>query len=545
MTRTSTAAGLSFDPPGPGTWEQDPVHFPRPLTRYWQETHPPAFKKGTNDFARFYGLLIDGLQSAYVNGFAYNQVVPAPEAEIPNRFDRAEQVFTQKLWREQLRDWDEVQKPAAIAKHRELQAIIPDSLSDTELVAYLRRCREHHSAMISQHMRFTAGALLPTGDFLAHVGEWTGLPHSELLGLMRGSAEVSSGGSDEMVQLKRAFAQNPEAHKALASSDDPAQVLVKLRSLGGEAGAALSRYLDLIGNRLIDGFDIAEPTALEMPETLLRAIRSAVSAEAQPVSVEAQVAAVRSKVPASHQAQFDELLGEARLTYRLRDERGVYSDIWASGLMRRAALSAGRRVASRGKIASPQQMIEATLDEMCALVAGQDSPSADELAKRAEYRTTHNAKEAPPHLGPPKPPGPDLAALPPVVGRLMRAIFIPLGHLFGSSAAQNEQSVLYGLAASKGVYEGVARRIAGPSEFGRITKGDVLITASTTEAFNILLPLLGGIVTDNGGLLSHAAIVAREYGIPGVVGTREATERIVDGARVRVDGDAGEVTVLG
>jgi pyruvate,water dikinase len=127
----------------------------------------------------------------------------------------------------------------------------------------------------------------------------------------------------------------------------------------------------------------------------------------------------------------------------------------------------------------------------------------------------------------------------------MRAIGISLGNVFGSSQLQNEANVLYGLAASKGVYEGPARRVSGPSEFGRIAKGDVLITASTTEAFNILLPLLGGIVTDNGGLLSHAAIVSREYGIPGVVGTREATDRIADGVRVRVDGDAGEVTVLG
>jgi pyruvate,water dikinase len=120
-----------------------------------------------------------------------------------------------------------------------------------------------------------------------------------------------------------------------------------------------------------------------------------------------------------------------------------------------------------------------------------------------------------------------------------------LGHLFGSSQAQNQANVLYGLAASKGIYEGLARRVSGPSEFGRIVKGDVLITASTTEAFNILLPLLGGIVTDNGGLLSHAAIVSREYGIPGVVGTRDATEQIADGVRVRVDGDTGEVTILG
>jgi pyruvate,water dikinase len=127
----------------------------------------------------------------------------------------------------------------------------------------------------------------------------------------------------------------------------------------------------------------------------------------------------------------------------------------------------------------------------------------------------------------------------------MRATFIALGHIFGSAKAENQATVLYGLAASKGVYEGPARRVSGPPEFGRIAKGDVLVTESTTEAFNILLPLLGGVVTDNGGLLSHAAIVSREYGIPGVVGTREATERIADGVLVRVDGDAGEVTVLG
>ena len=514
------------------------------MTRYWQETHPPAIKKGTSDFARFYGLLIDGLQMGYVNGFGYRQVLPVPDAEIPERFKRAEQVFAQKLWQEQLRDWDENCKPSSIATHRELQAVNPDVLSDTELVAYLKRSRDHHSAMIAQHMRFTAGALLPIGDFLAHVGDWTGLPPSELLGLMRGSAEVSAGGSDEMQRLKRAFTQDPAAREILASDGDPVQVLASLRSLKGEVGQAISGYLDLVGNRLIDGFDIAEPTALELPDALLRAIRIAISGEAQVTSDDAHIAEIRTQVPAEHRAQFDQLLGEARLTYRLRDERGVYSDIWASGIMRRAALAAGRRVASRGRIATPDQMLEASLDEMCAL-AGGDGPSADELAKRAEYRSTHTAKEAPPFLGPPEPPPPDLGALPPSVARVMRAIFIALGHLFGSSQAQHEEKVLYGLAASKGMYEGPARRVSGPAQFGRIVKGDVLVTESTTEAFNILLPLLGGIVTDAGGLLSHAAIVSREYGIPGVVGTREATERIADGVLVRVDGDAGEVTVLG
>src|SRR5262245_45802846 len=244
--------------------------------------------------------------------------------------------------------------------------------------------------MIAQHMRFTASAVIPTGDFLAHVGDWTGLPPSELLSLMRGSAEVSAGGSDEMERLKRAFARDAKAREILASGDDPAEVLSRLRSLGGETGAAISGYLDLVGNRLIDGFDIAEPTALELPDALVRAIRIAISREAQGASdIDARIAEVRAQVPAAHRAEFDELLGESRLTYRLRDERGGYGDIWASGIMRRAALAAGRRVASRGRITTAQQMLDASLDEMCALVTGAGSPSADELTKRAEYRATY------------------------------------------------------------------------------------------------------------------------------------------------------------
>ena len=111
----AAAQKLDLSAPGPGFWEQDPVHFPRPLTRYFQETHPPAFKQGTGEFARFYGMLIDGLQIAYVGGFAYNHLMPAPEAEIPGRLERAANVFGPKLWREQLREWDEVAKPVAIA----------------------------------------------------------------------------------------------------------------------------------------------------------------------------------------------------------------------------------------------------------------------------------------------------------------------------------------------------------------------------------------------------------------------------------------------
>ena len=546
MSGSGSEGGLNFVPPGPGFWEQDPVHFPRPVTRYWTEVHPGPFLRGTREFARSYGMLIDGLEMAYVNGFAYKVVRPAAGAEVPQRFERAAVVFRQRYWREQLRDWNETFKPASMKAHREVQSVDPDRLSDGELAAYLTRCRDHHAEMLYQHMRFTAAAVVPTGDFLAHVLDWASIPASELLSLMRGTSPVSAGASSQLEQMVAAIGKDPRAQSLLDSKDDPGGVLAELRALDRGTGQAVSAYLDLVGYRLLDGFDISNPFALELPDALLRAIRATATGTAVDSSdVEGRIKDARAKVPQQHREAFDSLLEEARSTYRIRDERGVFSDIWASGLMRRAALAAGRRLAAKGSIHDASHVVDAGLDEMRALLSGAGAPSADELANRAAYRASHGAKDAPATLGGPPPPPPDLAGLPPDAARMMRAIGVALGALFGSSEAKHETHMLRGLAASRGVYEGPARRVSHPSEFDRIARGDVLVTQSTTEAFNILLPLLGAIVTDSGGLLSHSAIVAREYGIPGVVGTREATERIADGVRVRVDGDAGEVTVLG
>jgi rifampicin phosphotransferase len=538
---------LRFDPPGPGFWEQDAVHFPRPVTRYWAQMHPEPFKRGFRELTSYYGMLIDTLDYRYLDGFAYKTVVPVPDSEVPARFQRADEALQGKLWREQLREWDETFKPTSIARHRELQSVDPEALSDAELVAYLTRCRDHHIEMIYQHMRHTGAAMLPTGDFLAHVGDWTGLPPSELLGLMRGASPVSSGASAELERLKRAIAADAAGRRVLESDADAREVLEQLRSLEGEVGAAASAYLDLVGYRLLDGFDISGRYALEMPDTLLRAIRVAVEEgvpEESDTDVEARIADVRNRVSEEHRAEFDGLLEEARLTYRLRDERGVFSDIWASGIMRRAVVAGGRRLAAKGRIQDPEHFVDADFEEMKALLSGTGGPSAEELAERHGFRTSHTAKDVPATLGPPPPPPPDPGGLPPGVARIMRAMMTGVGEIFGSSQAEHEERLVRGLAASSGVYEGPARLVSGPTEFDRIVQGDVLVTESTSEAFNILLPLLGAIVTDAGGLLSHAAIVAREYGIPSVVGTREATGLIPDGARVRVDGKAGEVAVL-
>jgi pyruvate,water dikinase len=510
------------------------------------EIHPPNVATGFRESARRYGLLIDTLDWRFVNGFAYFTVAPAPESEIPARFRAAEELFERKLWREDMALWEHEVKPASIRAHLALQAVDPATLGSDELLAHLDRCREHQQRMIHQHHRFSCPAVVPVGDFIVHVAEWTGRPLGEFLALTRGTAPESAGSFPELDGLVEAIHDHPGAAGVIEADGDPAGLLERLRSEPGAVGAAATAYLDLVGYRLLDSLDTGDPYALEAPEILVEGIRNAVAtgAPASSEASEAEVARVRDLVPGAQRGAFDELLAEARHMSKLRDERGLYSDVWAGGITRRAILAAGERLADEGRIGEPAHLVEAGYDEVRALIRGVDGPSADELADRARYRATNRASDAPPFLGPAPEPPPPLDGLPPAPARAMRALGTAIDAVFAFSETASEAAVVSGTGASPGVYSGTARLIDGPAEFGRLRRGDVLVTASTTESFNIVLPLVGAIVTDAGGLLSHAAIVSREYGIPGVVGCRDATALIPDGAAVRVDGTTGEVSVL-
>lgn len=546
MRAITTSDQLQLEPPGPGSWVLDNVHVPRPWTRFQTEIHSPNLAAGFRESARRYGLLIDTLDWQFVSGLAYFSVPPAPEDEIPARFRAAEEAFERKLWREDVERWDREAKPASTRAHLALQAVDPGRLSRDDLLEHLARCREHQQRMIRQHHSFNCAALVPVGDFIAHVSEWTGRPLGEFLALTRGSAPESAGSFPQLDRLTSAIQESKAARALLDSDAREADILERLRGEPGEVGAAAIAYLDTVGYRLLDSLDVGDPYALEVPEVLIEGIRLAVD-EGAPAPSEAsneEVERIRDLVPASDRDSFDELLAEVRLTSKVRDERGLYSEVWAGGITRRTILAAGERLAAEGRLHEPAHLIEADYEEMRAVISGVDGPSPDELAERARFRATYRASDAPPFLGPAPEPPPSLDGLPPVVARGMRAIGAAIDALFGSSETESESAVVRGIGASPGVYTGTVRLIGGPTEFDRLQRGDVLVTATTTESFNVVLPLLGAIVTDSGGLLSHPAIVSREYGIPGVVGCRDATALIADGARVRVDGTAGEVFVL-
>jgi pyruvate,water dikinase len=113
---------------------------------------------------------------------------------------------------------------------------------------------------------------------------------------------------------------------------------------------------------------------------------------------------------------------------------------------------------------------------------------------------------------------------------------------FPGEVARADGEALRGSAASPGSYTGRVRVVRGEADFGAVLPGEVLVCPTASPAWTILFAIAGALVTDGGGPLAHAAIVAREHGLPAVVGTLRATSQLVDGEIITVDGTAGTVT---
>ena len=103
---------------------------------------------------------------------------------------------------------------------------------------------------------------------------------------------------------------------------------------------------------------------------------------------------------------------------------------------------------------------------------------------------------------------------------------------------------VHGLGASAGVIEGTARLVLSPEEFSAVKPHEIVVCRMTSPAWVVLFTKISGLVTDAGGMASHPAVVSREFGIPAVVGTSDATRKIKTGDRVRVNGSTGIVEVL-
>jgi pyruvate,water dikinase len=176
---------------------------------------------------------------------------------------------------------------------------------------------------------------------------------------------------------------------------------------------------------------------------------------------------------------------------------------------------------------------------------GGAGPTGDELAERATLRRRLTADGAPRFLGPPPPPPPPVDELPPALGRLMSSIGFMIESILGQmDESAGDDTMIRGIGVTDQICEGPARLVRDIDDLLDLEEGEVIVAPATGEAFNSVLHLVAGIVTNHGSHACHAAIVAREMGFPAVVGTVNATTRIKTGDRIRVDGSKGEITLL-
>jgi pyruvate,water dikinase len=543
----------------------------KPPSVYTAAVFPPAMMRGFKATTQHYGMLLDHLEVAVINGFLYYAARPvgAPKGakgpppkpifmlltrlhpEIRRRIRRSAEVFDRKLWREDVKRWDVEVKPALNAEGRALVAEDLSQASNTQLADHVRRATAFLDKAIFWHHRLNGCGMIPLGDFLVHAMAWTGLSPSELLQPMRGLSPVSGGAQAELQALKPAIQSDGAAVLLLISDKPPAEILNGLLERPTAAGAATRAYVDTVGLRVLGGYDVADRHAREHPDMLVKIIRAAVMSDeaSRKAAAEEGIERLREKVPAEHRAEFDALLAEAQFTYRIRDERVFYGDAFATGIARRAILAAGERLQAAGRAQAAEHLIDARPEEIVSLLEGRGGPSAEELARRAKWRNETPISAAPANVGLPPSGPPPADWLPPAGARMARVVSTVLSLLFdvkhdAAPAKSGPVKSLKGFPVSPGIYEGPARVIIGVDQLPQVQHGEILVATSTGPTFNVVLPLIGALVTERGGVLSHAAIVSREYGLPGVVGCVGAVKAIATGARVRVDGGTGEVWIL-
>jgi pyruvate,water dikinase len=302
----------------------------------------------------------------------------------------------------------------------------------------------------------------------------------------------------------------------------------------------LADHLKCYGHAVYD-LDFAKSVPADAPASLLETLRYFVAGQGRnPYERQAEAVSAREKAAASLLARlgglrrrlFSRVLGWAQRSAHLRED--ALADVglgWP--VLRRILREMGSRLVAAGSIAEPDDVFWLKWEEVkeAARLLDTGQPAEDYRRAIAERRETWQRENM---VTPP-------AALPLKGGA--RLLGLDLSRWMPARSDQATGSSIKGIGASPGRVTGSACVIHGPEEFDRMKSGDILVAKITTPAWTPLFAMASGIVTDVGGPLSHSSIVAREYGVPAVLGTGVATHHIRNRQLVTVDGDGGVVTL--
>lgn len=559
-TDATDATDLPWPAPHRGYWEWQGSHVPGAPTPIYAAAHLDTLATGMAVMFERYGIPLRTMREELVNGRVYASMVPlvgrpgdpAPpwplvwlatrlHPGLRRRNKTAARVLADRIWRARTGEWRTTLRPKLWRGNLALQAEDIAGMDDARLADHVRRAHTHMVDGHLLHFDLHGDDMGPLGLFLAACRDW-GIEPGVAIAALTGHSPSTTAAIDALRRVSAAVA---------SSSADPAArptTLDGVRALGPGVAAALDRYLEDYGWRVVTAYDLDAKTVGELPEVLISNVLSLPPqvATATAATGDAAAAALRTRVPAGHQARFDELLGEARTALDLRDDNGPMTVEWPVGLLRRALLEVGRRAVTRGDLFEVEHGVELTLDEVVVLLHGEPGPGARRIADRAADRAVAAALAPPSSLGTER-RRPPLSAFPKALATITDMAMTCVDLLERSVVASPHaaESARTGLGVGTVAYTGRARVSRNADEaLALLEPGEVLVVPFTTPAYNSVLGIAGGLVTEEGGVLSHAAVLARELGLPSVIGVRGALTSIVDGDEVEVEPVSGTVYVL-
>jgi rifampicin phosphotransferase len=531
-----------------GFWAFDKMHAPRPLTPLSQDLVMATISRGFTRAQAEYDCPIVASSKA-INHYFYMAFHPHPDpAVVEDRMSRYLGMVDQtvplvgKRWRQ---EWF----PLIRERNEAERDVDYSAMSDEELFARYHEMTRWMEQMwyIHGHVNFALISGAALSDFYDEVMQPD--DPTEAYQILQGYHTRPVDAAHGLWRLSRIARNSPELtrifdehhprdlKRALEQSDE-----------GREFLAQLDEYLYDFGWRSDAVYDLADVPWIEQPQIPLGNIARYIpmddsedpiikfdNAVARREELTARVRAALADDPVKL-AEFERLFESAQYAYPLTEDHAFYIDQMGVVLFRRFVRSVGERLAARGCFDDADDVFFLYDREVRDAIANSTDHHDLVARRRAEWEAC--ALVTPPDIlgTPPPPPQPG-----DFVDPFMDAVTSRLLGIKAPPEGDQDPNVIDGVAGSPGTYTGVARVVRSLEEAGDLEDGEIMVCEMTLPPWVPMFAIAGAVVADVGGVMSHCAIVAREFEIPAVVGSVNGTTRIHTGQTITVDGTNGNV----
>jgi phosphohistidine swiveling domain-containing protein len=548
-------------------WIYDDLHCPNPVSPLffdiggWWLTCDHMFRRFGTPFAS------DWIAKR-VNGYVYTAAIPAdpsvrPEAteyqaryapRVPRDGEYAGAIgaylgFVLPHYAENFLAWWQGRlRPEIERNFAYLDGQDWDGASFAELAVLLEDAIDVHDRHWKIHWMLNFAQFSATMALNAAVEQIRGQADPELLGRLQSSVEDRNWDSIEDLWKMKEEVKSDDALRAAFDGSDTASGVLKALD-GSERGRQflaerLRPHQQTFGYKSIWSHEFAFKTWVEDPAPIIEAVRGYLATDYDYPSniksvgddLERAKAEVMDRVEGEDRVQLQAALDRSLAMNPLTPDHHFFIDQGTNARLRLAVIAIGRKLAEAGVLADAEDVVFLHYNEVRLLLA--DQSALDDVQDLvSDRRDDHEdaAERRPPSW----------------VGTATEdALAFPYASLWGfpekfHAGEPSTTGEVKGLAASPGVVEGTARYVTSLEQFDEVDQGDILVCRMTNPAWVVLFTKIHGLVTEAGGTMSHPAVVAREFGIPAVVGTTNAGDRIKTGDRIRVNGTTGVVEILG